>query len=201
MLSRMPGFRTTPEAARTPRAHPFAATLRIRCLALAVALTAPLASAGDTDAATLEVARSIEIAASADRVWAIVGDFGDMTYLDAVVSKTEIVRGKNNEIGAQRAISLKDGGLILETLTAWRTKPHALSYRMDDGPLPVSHYTSTIEVTPSGGASRVTWSGSFRHKAAATATAGHDDEANAAVDLIAGIYEAGLSAIKTAAEN
>lgn len=185
---------TQPVGFRPLRA--LATALRTPSLALALALSAPLACA-DT-ATTREVARSIDIAAPADAVWAIVGDFADMSYLDAMVSETEIVRGENNAVGAQRAITLHDGGRILETLTDRQAQPPTLSYRMDEGPLPVADYQATLEVTPSGDASRVTWSGRFRPLADA---ATGDDDGTAAEALIGGIYEAGLAAIKTAAEH
>ncbi len=202
LFSRFPRLRARRPGTDASPARASAAILRIPSLALAAALTAPLASAGDTAAALpgrLEVARSIEIAAPADKVWAIVGNFGDLGYLDAMISKTEIIKGKNNTIGAQRSITLKDGGRILETLTARRSKPYVLSYRMDQGPLPVAHYRSKIEVLSSGNASRVVWSGSFRRQTAENMPAGHDD-ANAAVNLIGEIYEKGLAALKLVAE-
>lgn len=194
----------TPGATRHPaniaRRRWLTTTLLGCGLAFGLSLTAPTVSAANTATRTLAVARSIEIAAPVDKVWAIVGNFGDMSYMKDVVSKTEIVQGENNRVGAQRAVTLNnDGGLVLETLTARRERPHTLSYRMDQGPLPVSHYHATIEVIAMGEHSRVTWSGSFRHKAAAT-TAADNTGAKVAVDLMGSIYEGGLAAIKRAAE-
>lgn len=187
---------TTSHPGNRVRRH-WLATTRLGCgLAIGLSLTAPAISAAS--ATTLAVARSIEIAAPADKVWTIVGNFGDMSYMKDVVSKTEIVQGENNRVGAQRAVTLKnDGGLVLETLTARHERPHTFSYRMDRGPLPVSHYHATIEVIALGERSRVTWSGSFRHNPAGTSA---DVGAKVALDLMGSIYAGGLAAIKDAAE-
>lgn len=140
--------------------------------------------------APLRVSRAIDIAAPPERVWALVGDFGELGYLGALVAGSEIVRGRNNRVGAQRLIVLGDGGRIRETLTVRRPQRRFLAYRMDDGPLPVVGYRATIRVAPIAGGSRVAWSGRFR---------GAGDDAFAA-GLVGGIYEAGLAALKAAAE-
>lgn len=158
-----------------------------------------LASSGDASAAPrgqLAVTRSIEIAAPPSKVWTVMGDFGDMSYLAAAVERTEIVKGVNNRIGAQRRIDLKGGGTVLETLTARR--PYRMSYRMDESGLPVTDYTSTLRVVAAGSGSKLTWSGQFRSKATGNAADAEADQA--ATNTIAGIYEGGLAAIKTAAE-
>lgn len=144
--------------------------------------------------APLAVTRAVEIAAPPAKVWAVMGDFGDLGYLAAAVEKTEIVQGRNNQAGAQRRISLKGGGVVLETLTA--RQPYRLSYRMDQSGLPVADYRSTLEVIPAGPGSKLTWSGNFRSR-----PLGDDaDPDKTAVAAIAGLYEGGLAAIKAAAE-
>lgn len=163
--------------------------------AATIFLASTSAAAADAPPAPLAVTRSVEIAAPPSKVWAVMGDFGDMSYL-AVVERTEIVKGINNRIGAQRRIELKGGGTVLETLTARR--PYRLSYRMDESGLPVTDYTSTLRVVAAGPGSKLTWSGQFRSKPAGNA-AGLDAD-QTAISAIAGIYEGGLAAIKAAVE-
>lgn len=167
---------------------------------LALAGLAAAMSTGSSWAATaapsapLSVTRSIVVSAPADKVWKVVGNFGDMSYFSAAVKSTDIVKGRNNQPGAQRRITLNDGGTVLETLTARRERSYRLSYRMDESPLPVSNYRSTISVMSSGQESKVTWRGQFNSKA------GAEDGEQVAVKAIAGLYEAGLASIKQAAE-
>lgn len=171
-------------------------SLPILPLAAAAVLLASAAGASAAPPVRLSVTRSIEIAAPPSKVWAVMGDFGDMSYLAAAVERTEIVKGVNNRIGAQRRIDLKDGGAVLETLTARR--PYQVSYRMDESGLPVTDYTSTLRVAAAGAGSKLTWSGQFRSRPAGNVAGADADQT--AIDTIAGIYEGGLVAIKTAAE-
>ena len=75
------------------------------------------------------------------------------------------------------------------------------SYRLKDGSaLPVTNYTSTIQVTPDGASkSTVEWRGAFYR--------GHpgnepppDQNDDAAVAAITGVYQAGLANLKKLAE-
>ncbi|WP_052452347.1 SRPBCC family protein [Noviherbaspirillum autotrophicum] len=160
----------------------------------AAMLTGSSCAAAAAPSAPLLVTRSIVVSAPADKVWKVVGNFGDMSYFSAAVKSTEIVSGRNNQPGAQRRITLKEGGVVVETLTARKERPYRLSYRMDESPLPVSNYRSTISVIPSGQDSKVTWSGQFNSRAAA------EDGDQVAVKAITGLYDAGLASIKEVAE-
>lgn len=149
--------------------------------------------------AALAVMRFIDIAAPVDKVWAVIGDFADLSYFATVVERTEIVTGENNLAGAQRRITLKSGGIILETLITRHEKPYSLSYRMDEGELPLSDYHSTISAASSDNGSKVTWQGAFL----AAEIPGAPERLNGdqhAVDFIAGLYESGLRAIKETVE-
>lgn len=170
-----------------------------RLLAGIAATALMVSSAIASPQSTLSLSRSIDVAAPVEKVWAAIGNFGDLSYFSAAVERTEIVKGKNNRIGAQRRIVMKDGGIILETLTARGENPYSLSYRMDEGKLPVSDYRSTISVVSSGKGSKVTWHGEFLSKVA-IGTPDRPNGGKDAVDVMAGIYEGGLAAIKQAVE-
>lgn len=171
-------------------------SLPILPLAAAAVLLASAAGVSAAPPIPLAVTRSVEIAAPPSKVWKVMGDFGDMNYLSAAVERTEIVKGINNRIGAQRRIDLKGGGAVLETLTARR--PYRIAYRMDESGLPVTDYTSALRVVAAGGGSKLIWSGQFRSRPAGNAAGADADQT--AINTIAGIYEGGLAAIKTAAE-
>lgn len=147
----------------------------------------------------LTLSRSIEVAAPVDQVWAVIGNFGDLGYFSAAVERTEIVGGENNRVGARRRIVLKDGGIVLETLLARREKPHRLTYRMDEGPLPVADYRATLSVIPAGRGAKVTWRGRFRARHA-DGPANPSLDGTDALEVMTGLYEGGLTAIKQAVE-
>lgn len=150
-----------------------------------------LAVAGNVFAAEpLFVVKSVELNQPADVVWEKVSDFGDLGAWHPAVAKTEIVSGKNNHKGAKRVLTLKDGGKINETLTAYNAKEKTYSYKITDGVLPVNEYASTVSVHSNGeGKSVVVWESHFLPKAPA-------DE-KAASDAIKGVYDGGLTQLKT----
>ena len=61
------------------------------------------------------------------------------------------------------------------------------TYEIVESPLPVSDYVSTLAVMDSTGGSMITWSGEFAAKGAPDAQA---------VEVISGIYQAGLAALE-----
>ena len=144
----------------------------------------------------LKVTKAVTIDASVDKVWDQVKNFDGLNAWHPAVAKDEIVAGKNNEVGAERLLTLKDGGTIKEKLLAFDAKDHSYKYAILEGVLPVSEYTSTISVTAAGkDKSTVTWSGSFKRKDHAEKPAANADDATA-TKTMSGVYEAGLDNLK-----
>ncbi len=107
-----------------------------------------------------KVVESIEINAPADKVWAVVGNFGDMSWHPAM-AKTEAT---GNEAGATRVLTTGTGGKISEKLTKYNAEGKSLSYEITDVDVkvvPVTNYSATITVTGSGDKSTVEWKGAF----------------------------------------
>jgi len=144
-----------------------------------LALAASLA----TPALALEVKKSTAIDAPPAAVWKTIGTFCGIGDWHPVVEKCVVSEAGSK---SRRALSLKGGGTLLEEQTARDDKAMSYTYSIVEGPLPVSDYSSTIQVTPQGKGSTVTWTGRFKAKGAP------DDKAEAA---IAGVYEAGLKGI------
>ena len=141
-------------------------------------------------AESLYVTKSVELNQPADVVWSKVSNFGDLGAWHPAVAKTEIVSGQNNHVGAKRELTLKDGGKIHETLTAYNPKAKTYTYKINDGVLPVNDYVSNVSVHSNGdGKSVVVWESHFLPKAPA-------DE-KAASDTIKGVYDGGLNQLKT----
>jgi len=154
-------------------------TCTLGSFALAAGLFLGLAGS----AQALEVKKSATIDAPPATLWMTIGGFCGIGDWHPVVEKCVL-----SESGGKphRTLSLKGGGTLLEEQTARDDKGMSYTYAILEGPLPVADYTSTIQVTPAGKGSTVTWTGRFKAKGAP------DDKAEAA---IAGVYEAGLKGI------
>jgi hypothetical protein len=93
---------------------------------------------------------SVVIDAPVDRVWFVVRDFHHMEWAGPFVMRLEKV-GKlgGTEVGAQRVIN----GLLHETLLSLDDNKRELSYRINDGPGPISRefvskYVARVRVLP-----------------------------------------------------
>lgn len=117
-----------------------------------------------------KVSESVEINAPAAKVWAVVGNFQDMSWVPAV-AKTE-GKGDNKPAtsaasndGATRTLTLKNGGVIQEMLDDYDAKEMTYSYeitKVDVKVLPVNDYSSHITVTADGdNKSTLEWHGAF----------------------------------------
>jgi len=117
-------------------------------------------------------------AASADAVWAKVGDFCGISRWHPAIEKCAL-----SADGKMRTLSLKGGGTVVEKLEKRDDTMRSYSYSIIDGPLPVANYVSTISVANEGSGSIVTWSGKYDAKGAS------DADAKKTMD---GVYQAGV---------
>jgi len=142
---------------------------------------AGMAAAGQ--ALAVEVERSVEVAASPDKVWHVVGDFCGIASWHPAVDKCSL----SNVGGVEtRTLSLVGGGTIIEKSLGRDDANWSYRYAIEESPLPVANYSSTIAVLPRGDGAILKWSGTFEAKGASDADASK---------VIAGIYEAGLKSI------
>lgn len=168
---------------------------------MAALLTAGLGFAFVAQAAldeTIRVKESIEINAPAAKVWAKVGNYGDMSWHPAIV-KTEVLEGKADEVGAKRVLTLKEGGKINETLTSYDAGSMTMKYEITEGVLPVREYGATLKVEVAGDKSLVTWRTMFKRKDPAKPGAPGQDDA-AAKAAVEGILKSGLESLKKVSE-
>ena len=127
---------------------------------------------------------SIEIPASVDQVWQLMGGFDSLPDWLPFIPKSMVSEG-----GRVRTLTTSGGGTVIERLEAFDNRQRSYSYSIIQAPFPVVDYLSTIAVvaTADNNITRVEWSGSstpvnVRHA---------DDEA-----LFSGIYRDGLQALK-----
>ena len=139
--------------------------------ALSAALLAPAAAHGPT---RQKVTETIAIDAPADKVWALVKDFSALKNWHPAVAESPADKG--NDEGSVRQIKLKNGGA-----------------------LPVTNYTSTITVKAEGAGSVVEWRGAF-YRGYPNNDPPPDQNDEAAVAAVTGVYKAGLANLKAMAE-
>ncbi|GAB4068467.1 hypothetical protein GCM10028812_26900 [Ancylobacter sonchi] len=133
-----------------------------RRLLLAAALLptclAPLAAHGPTPQRAEE---RITIEAAPEKVWAVLASFGAIGEWHPLVRRVSFTGG--DAAGAERILTLEKGD-ITEGLDEVDPNERRLSYRLgkeNTEALPVSFYTASIQVKPSGGGSEVVWDARF----------------------------------------
>ncbi|WP_138465266.1 SRPBCC family protein [Poseidonocella sp. HB161398] len=167
-----------------------------KILALVVALVVP-AMAMAHGPSRQKLTLSTDVAAPPAEVWAVIGDFQDMSWHPAIFSTT----GQGgNEIDATRQLTLgQEGGpTIDEILYKYSAEKMSYSYRIeqvDVAVLPVTNYSSHLTVTPlDSGGSHIEWKGAFyRGDPLNDPPENLNDEA--AIAAVTGVYQAGLDAL------
>jgi hypothetical protein len=142
----------------------------------------------------------VEINAPADKVWAVIGNFQDMSWHPAV-AKTEGTGG--NDAKATRVLTLKSGGELHETLLSNDAAKMTYKYelpKVDPKALPVNNYSSSISVKGDGAKSTVEWKGAF-YRAFMNNDPPPDQNDEAAVTAVKGVYRSGLDALKAKLES
>lgn len=167
---------------------------------MTLALSAPAQAHGPS---RLKIDKTIDINAPVDKVWAIVADFDKINTWLPAVDKVDATGG-NTPKTAKRVLHLKSGGVITEDLTKYNAEDHSFSYEIEKVDpatvFPVHDYASTMTVTANNaGGTTVEWRGAFYRGWMLNdpPKEQNDEAAMAAVD---GVYSLGLSTIKSLAE-
>ncbi|WP_339499578.1 SRPBCC family protein [Pseudomonas silesiensis] len=124
----------------------------------------------------------IDIPASADQVWQLIGGFNSLPDWLPFIPQSELSEG-----GRVRSLQTSDGAVVVERLQAFDDAAKTYSYSILQAPFPATDYLATIRVEAQGQGARVTWSGRF-------APVGVSDEE--VVALFTGIYQGGLEALR-----
>ncbi len=145
---------------------------------------------------TLHVTETVQIKAPLNKVWAVVKDFDGLAKWHPAIASDELTSGSNGSVGAGRKLTLKNGAVVMEKLTAYDDAGHSYHYIITESPLPVTHYSAALTVRAGkDGMTDVVWSGSFKRKnASENPPEAESDEG--AVKLIKGVYRGGLDNLK-----
>jgi carbon monoxide dehydrogenase subunit G len=143
-----------------------------------------------------KVTETIIINAAPEAVWAMVKDFDKMQNWHPAVASSTATQG--NAVDSERTLTLKGGGTVVEKLESWSDADRKFSYRMRQaGPIPVTNYSSTVTVKPGPGAGTavVEWRGAF-YRGYPNNDPPPEQNDEAAVAAVTGIYKAGLANLK-----
>lgn len=124
----------------------------------------------------------IDIPATADQVWQLIGGFDSLPDWLPFIPKSELSEG-----GRVRSLQTADGAVVVERLEAFDNAGKTYSYSILQAPFPATDYLATISVEAQGQGTRVTWSGRFKPVGVS------DKEVE---ELFAGIYQGGLEALR-----
>jgi len=124
----------------------------------------------------------IDVPASAEQVWQLIGGFNSLPDWLPFIVKSELSEG-----GRVRSLETADGAVVVERLEGFDNAAKTYSYSIEQAPFPATDYLATLRVEAQGQGTRVTWSGRF------TANGVTDEEVEA---LFNGIYQGGLEALR-----
>lgn len=134
--------------------------LRVALAALlALCLAAGMAAAHGPS--RQKVTQSVVLNATPAEVWAVIGQFGDLSWYPrarSVQGPAEVAKG------AQRVVVWANGETTTEELTKFSPETRSYSYRStadNIAALPVTNYSGILTVKEEGGKARVEWTGAF----------------------------------------
>ncbi len=167
---------------------------------LGLLLLLPLAAKAE-DRTMLVVAESVDIKASPTDVWNLVKKFGALQQWDPAFSSTPIIKGKEGEVGAMRAVTVKGGPTFQEELLALNEPEMAFTYGIVQSPLPIENYRSTMTVRPNANSgATVVWVANFARKNPSANPPEAESDAGT-VKLISDTYTGGLENLKKMMES
>ncbi len=180
--------------------------IRFALAALLVAVT-PLAAEAHGPVRK-KLTETVEINAPAEKVWAVIGNFQDMSWYPGVAKTegkggNEVVSQDDDKLNPSRRLTLADGSTIDEVLYKYDAAKMSYSYRItavDVKVLPVTNYAGTITVIPGdGGKSTVEWRGAF-YRGYPNNDPPPELNDDAAVAAVSKLYRTGLDALKATLE-
>lgn len=156
--------------------------------------------------------QEIIINAPAAKVWNIIKEYNDLSWLPAIQGVTAT---GGNEKGASRTLTLKNGGTIVEELKKYDAEKMSYAYKITDistthtivhsgveekvPVFPVDNYAASIDVEDKNGATVVSWkTGYYRAYMNNNPPAEMNEEA--AKTAVSAVLTEGLANLKALAE-
>lgn len=133
----------------------------------------------------IEISAKTKFNAAPDAVWRVIGDPGAISSWHPGVAESSL---EGTGAGATRRCTLANGAKLVERIEAHNEARRSYTYSITDSPLPISNYRATLTVEQADGGCEVEWRGEFEP------TGGADPSELG--EMIKGIYEGGLAALK-----
>jgi Polyketide cyclase / dehydrase and lipid transport len=133
-----------------------------------------------------DVRESIEINASPDVVWSIIGDPGSLAAWHPAIAASPMS-------DKTRLCSLEGGGEVQEPILEHSDSERFYTYTISVGPFNMSDYFSRVAVEASPNGTQLVWTGSFE--------AGDPGETEMLKDVFSGVYRSGIESAKVLAES
>jgi Polyketide cyclase / dehydrase and lipid transport len=140
---------------------------------------------GASPVLAIDLSESVDVPASPAEAWTAILDFCSIKDWHPVIADCEQF---DQDGKTMRRLTTGDGGELLEELKEMNDVERSMTYAIIESPLPIADYVSTISVDEAGDGATITWSSTFN---AADVT---DAEA---LEVMTGIYRAGLDQLKT----
>lgn len=143
---------------------------------------------------------TIEIAAPADKIWAVIGNYQDMTWHPSI-AKSEADAGHEPEV-TKRKLTFKSGAVFTDKLTRYEPETKTIAFlteEEDRKELPVEGYSSTLSVKEDAGKSIVEWKGAF-YRGYVNNDPPPELSDEAAIKGVTAFQKAGLDALKAKIE-
>ncbi len=135
----------------------------MRTVLLAAAALAAMATAADAQHAPTrrKVVESVTIAAPADKVWTVIGNPADATWIVHVTGAERVADAAKPTY----RLTLDNGHALVEETRKLDAQARSFAYYLtqnDVADLPANDYSATLSVVPEGeGAARVEWKAAF----------------------------------------
>ena len=154
------------------------------------------------DAKELSVEQSIRINAPPAAVWAVAGDFNGLPNWLPTIAESVIVYGTDNQIGAIRQLTRRNGTKVTERLIDYDPAAMRIGYTYVDGMVAASDYFPVMVVKDAGdGTTLVEWRARFKRLAywMDPPPAGQEDQT--LIDFFGKVYKSGLESLKQKIES
>ena len=126
-----------------------------------------------------KIHEEIVIDETVDEVWRVMGEFGNMSPWFPSAEQCSVT---GIGIGAVRRLQMPDGGVLFEEQTE-RVEEDHYTYKIVDGDVPFSDYSSCFTVVAEGDTTRVIWTADFIPAEGAE---------QSAVEFVSAVYRGGL---------
>ncbi|TCL09008.1 polyketide cyclase/dehydrase/lipid transport protein [Shimia isoporae] len=105
----------------------------------------------------LKVERALEIDATPEQVWSVMGRFMHINEFAPEVVRVEALTAAENQVGAQRRCHFNNGQSLVETVTEWQVgRGYSVSLSEMDS-MPMAAANATLLIDPMGNRARVVW--------------------------------------------